>query len=163
MKRLIGTVVAAVCIASLAPAATASVGDERVRAGRYQGLIHDIGKKPSGKEWNRFKVTPSRKYVKGFKAKLWVICYSYPGTYTRLPVKFDGPRLMRIRHGVVDRRWKKPFTVDGEKYVFKGRLKMRFDRRSRVQRGRIWVEFSSCGTTTGDPVGPSGLRAHRVR
>ena len=119
----------------------------KVRAGKYVGHRIKNGK-PSKKQWLRFRVTKKRKYVRKYRSRIWVICYSYPSTYTTLPVKFSAPPA-RIRKGLVDRRWRRKFTVDGERYTLKGRLKLNL--RKRKVRGRVSLDFASCATKTGHP------------
>ncbi|UYM03608.1 hypothetical protein [Solicola gregarius] len=127
--------------------ATSGSAAGKIRSGKYTGHIIEDGK-PSKKEWLRFRVTKKRKYVTGYASRVWVICYSYPSTYTHLPVKFRAPAA-KIKRGKVDRRWKRKFTVDGERYTFKGRLKLNL--RKRTVRGQISVDFASCATKLGDP------------
>ena len=132
----------------------------KVVAGKYKGKVYDLGDKP-GKGWVRFTVPKKRKYVTSMKIKTWVICYTYPYYYNRYPVTFKVPT-SKIKNGRVERRWRYKYTVDGEQYTFKGRVKFAFEKNGRVD-GRVWAEFANCGTSTGEPMDPDELHAKPVR
>ena len=139
---------AVLAVSGLVPAtASAATGTDDMRAfakgGRYKGVVYEKGKKPSGKEWLRFRVGRKGKWMFKYRSRIWVTCYAGGTTYLSLPVKFKAPRAKIRRNDRVDRRWKRKFTVDGERYKLRGHLKLNLRRPKRV-RGHIRIEFGSC-------------------
>ncbi|WP_235738135.1 hypothetical protein [Nocardioides alcanivorans] len=124
------------------PAAAA----QRAQPGKYAGNVLDAGK-PSKKEYVRFTVK-GRRVVK-LKGRVWVHCYTYPSTYTQLPVVFTMPKA-KIKRNKIDKSWKTKYKVDGESYTFTGRVKLSFKKRGKVS-GRLSVDFANCASRLGDP------------
>jgi hypothetical protein len=142
---LIALVAAWAISGALSPDAQAA---PKPKPGAYAGHLTKDNGNVSNKEWLRFKVSRKGKVLTGYRSRLWVVCYSYPNDYSRLPVKFKAPKA-RIKGGKVSRRWTRNYTVEGERYKLTGLLKLRFRKRGRF-RGKISLDFGSCATKTGD-------------
>ena len=162
-------VAALLTVSGLAPATQgaetgAANGAEDMRAfakpGRYKGVVYDKGEKPSSKAWVRFRVGRKGKRVIKYRSRVWVTCWAGGTTYLSLPVKFKAPSAKIRRNGRVDRRWKRKFTVDGEKYKLRGRLKLNL-RRPKHVRGHIRLEFGHCWT--GREARYGKIKAKRLR
>lgn len=155
-RHLLGIALAFALAGTLSAPATPAAAAQRAQPGTYAGTLLDDGK-PVKKEFVRFRV--KKKRVVRFKVRAWVHCYSYPNTYTQLPVVVKMPKT-KIRKNKIDRSWKQRYKVDGERYTLNGRVKLKFTKKRKVT-GRVSIDFANCATRLGDPPHWVKLRAKK--
>lgn len=150
---LVASMVGLVVGPSAAPARAAAP----VASGKYVGTIVEDGA-PSAQEWVRFRVRNGKR-VTGFKAQVWLQCYSYPNTYYQLPAVVEAPKAA-VAGRRVDHAWTQQITLEGSVETLEGRLQLRFGKGGKVT-GQLSVDVANCATRLGEAPYWVPLRARR--
>lgn len=154
---------AAVLVPGIVPASGAApvTPVKPVTAGTYEGYLLDPDTgEPTPAETIRFKVRKDGKRVVKFVADISVVCYSYPNTYTSLPVVVKAPDA-KVKNRKADWSWTEDYVVDGETYTLTGLVQLRFSQGKKVT-GQLSVDFANCATRTGDAPYWVPVRAQRT-
>ncbi|WP_344113388.1 hypothetical protein [Nocardioides humi] len=155
--RAVVGLLSAVLVVGLVGSAPVAEAAPKAKPGRYAGnLLGDDGR-PVDAEWIRFKV--KKKKVVKLRSRVWLHCYTYPNSYSQLPVVFTMPKA-KIKKGRVDLAWQESFVVDGEPETLEGRVQLRFKKNGTVT-GQLSVDVANCASRLGDPPHWVKLRAKR--